>query len=92
MDRISNVIHMDRPEAMPPALFVEEAIIGCFWLLRIDSKVSSLSGCKLLIGEVFINPLVDSSLSEIEILSNNWSSSSVTNSLSEIERRWSSFQ
>ena len=83
---------MDRPEVMPPALFVEEAIIGCFWLLRMDSKVSSLSGCKLLIGEVFINPLVDSSLSEIEILSNNWSSSSVTNSLSEIERRWSTFQ
>ena len=25
-----NVIHMDRPEVMPPALFVEEAIIGCF--------------------------------------------------------------
>ena len=25
-----NVIHMDRPEVMPPALFVEEATIGCF--------------------------------------------------------------
>ena len=54
---------MGRPAVIPPALFVEDAIGAGCWLLRIDSNVSSLSGWRLLIGEVCINPFVDNSLS-----------------------------
>ena len=55
---------MVRPAVIPPALFVEDVIGAGCWLLRIDSNVSSLSGWRLLIGEVCINPFVENSLSE----------------------------